>query len=467
MRFTLYFLCSGLSATTIWIVEQLGLAMILSFAVSISAFSSGTTSRLVGSIRQAEELSTTVIPAAANFGAHSSEVLPPAENRASAGFAAIASAALTTVYFLPLNSTCFPTDLSDATGSNSVTGKFLSANTCNIFVPTSPVAPTTATFIVFLLTVDGPAARFEQKSLPARREGCDYLGIQNDQTLARSSKPFLTIFVCFINFICGPKVIPKENKSKFYLVRCLDQLDVEVHQVDELPDPRIDIGTGDLLQPRRSKLLHAKRCHGRTDDDRSLHVLEGDIPGMGQMTDETARTRISCTGGIKDLFQRQCRCDKDLVAMEKQRTVLALFDDQVFRPHGEDLPGCFDKRELPAELARFAVVDQHYIDHGQQLFEIIERRIHPKVHGIHGDQSGPLLQLLDYAYLQAGIHIAQHQELAPLVGGGDHGIEVEQNIQIGDQGIPGIHVQVVFPAPEKRFLVFFDLHAFQVGPAFL
>src|ERR1700753_1466702 len=156
MRFILYFLCRGLSATTIWMVEQLGLAMILSPAVSTSAFSSGTTSRLDGSIRQAEELSTTVIPAAANFGAHSSEVLPPAENKARAGFAAIASLALTMVYFLPLNSTCFPTDFSDATGSNSVMGKFLSANTCNIFVPTSPVAPTTATFIVWFLWTCGP-----------------------------------------------------------------------------------------------------------------------------------------------------------------------------------------------------------------------------------------------------------------------------------------------------------------------
>src|SRR5688572_27281403 len=39
-------------------------------------------------------------------------------------------------------------DLSEATGMSSVTGKFLSANTCSIFVPTNPVAPTTATFII-------------------------------------------------------------------------------------------------------------------------------------------------------------------------------------------------------------------------------------------------------------------------------------------------------------------------------
>src|SRR5882757_4538795 len=104
MRFILYLLCRGFNATTIWMVEQLGLAMTLSSAVRASAFNSGTTSFFVGSMRQALELSTTVIPAAANLGAHSREVLPPAEKRARAGFAAIASLALTMVYFFPLNS---------------------------------------------------------------------------------------------------------------------------------------------------------------------------------------------------------------------------------------------------------------------------------------------------------------------------------------------------------------------------
>src|SRR3981081_3775207 len=139
----LYFLCKGSRATTIWIVEQFGLAMIRSFFVKISALISGTTSGFDGSILQADELSITVIPASANFGAHCNDVLPPAENNATAGLAAIASVMLTTLYFFPLNSTSLPTDLSEATGINFVIGKFLSANTCNNLVPTSPVAPTT------------------------------------------------------------------------------------------------------------------------------------------------------------------------------------------------------------------------------------------------------------------------------------------------------------------------------------
>jgi hypothetical protein len=54
------------------------------------------------------------------------------------------------VYCLPLNVTCLPTDLSDATGINSVTGKLRSSSTLRISLPTKPVAPTTAIFMMIL-----------------------------------------------------------------------------------------------------------------------------------------------------------------------------------------------------------------------------------------------------------------------------------------------------------------------------
>ena len=110
-------------------MEQLGLAIILSAVVNSWALISGTINFLVGSIRQAEELSITVVPAAANLGAQSKDVWPPAENKAISAFMSTAVCKPTTLYFLPLNSISLPTDFSEATGINSVTGKFLSAKT--------------------------------------------------------------------------------------------------------------------------------------------------------------------------------------------------------------------------------------------------------------------------------------------------------------------------------------------------
>ena len=84
-------------------VEQLGLAMILSSLVSCDALISGTTNFLSKSILHADELSITVVPTSANFGAHSSDVPPPAENRAISGRSFIAVGILMTSISLLLN----------------------------------------------------------------------------------------------------------------------------------------------------------------------------------------------------------------------------------------------------------------------------------------------------------------------------------------------------------------------------
>ena len=65
------------------IVVQFGLAMMPLRAFATSApLTSATTSGTSGSIRQADELSITVAPAAANVGASSRDPAPPAENSA-------------------------------------------------------------------------------------------------------------------------------------------------------------------------------------------------------------------------------------------------------------------------------------------------------------------------------------------------------------------------------------------------
>ena len=63
--------CSGFRATTIWMVEQFGLAMIPWCFLMSAALTSGTTSGTSLSIRQALELSTTTHPAFAEMGANS------------------------------------------------------------------------------------------------------------------------------------------------------------------------------------------------------------------------------------------------------------------------------------------------------------------------------------------------------------------------------------------------------------
>ena len=122
--------------------------MILSAFVSVCAFISGTINGILGSILQADELSTTVQPTSANLGAHSLDTDPPAENIAILGFIVTAVSISVMVYCFPLKVMDLPTDLEEATGINSVIGRLAFSKTLNISVPTSPVAPTTAIFIM-------------------------------------------------------------------------------------------------------------------------------------------------------------------------------------------------------------------------------------------------------------------------------------------------------------------------------
>ena len=70
--------CSGLSTGIAAMVVQFGLAMMpLGGLIASSGFTSETTSGTSGSLRQAEELSITIAPAAATFGANSRDIDRP------------------------------------------------------------------------------------------------------------------------------------------------------------------------------------------------------------------------------------------------------------------------------------------------------------------------------------------------------------------------------------------------------
>ncbi len=97
------------------IVVQLGLAMMPSSAAATSpGFTSETTSGTRSSIRQADELSTTVAPASATRGAHSFEVEPPAENRATSRPAKSAVSMSSTTTSPAPQGSALPADLAEA-----------------------------------------------------------------------------------------------------------------------------------------------------------------------------------------------------------------------------------------------------------------------------------------------------------------------------------------------------------------
>src|SRR3954470_4732182 len=158
-------------------VVQFGLAMIRFGAVSASApLTSATTSGTSGSIRQAKELSMTVTPAAANFGASALDVDPPAEKRAMSSPVGSAVSASSTTTSAPAHGNVLPAERADAKYRISSTGNDRCARMRRIMAPTCPVAPTTPTLHPPISAP--PLARWTSSAGAAVDDGFGLLGAE-------------------------------------------------------------------------------------------------------------------------------------------------------------------------------------------------------------------------------------------------------------------------------------------------
>ena len=137
--------CSGLSTGMATMVVQLGLATI-PFGIDASADSltSGTTRGTSGSMRHADELSTTIAPAAAKRGASWREAVAPLEKRAMSMPDDVGRGRVLDDQVLdPGRPGCARPSGRRRTGAARRRGKSRSSRIACMTVPTCPVAPTT------------------------------------------------------------------------------------------------------------------------------------------------------------------------------------------------------------------------------------------------------------------------------------------------------------------------------------
>ena len=135
----------GLSATTICMVEQFGLATMPLWPSTASGLTSATTSGHVVVHAEVAGVVDDDGARATSFGAHSALIEPPAEERTTSRPWIESSLSGRHSTVPPFHSSCLPVERSEAKGTSSATGKPRSARTPRIVVPTRPVAPTTPT----------------------------------------------------------------------------------------------------------------------------------------------------------------------------------------------------------------------------------------------------------------------------------------------------------------------------------
>ena len=145
----MYKSCKGFSATTIGITEQFALAIMFLFLNFDSSFelTSGTIKGISESFLKNFELSITIVLFAA-IGAHFSATALPAAKKAIFTFEKSNFSKSSTVCSLPKKFIFFPELFDEATKKASVTEKFFFSSTSISFLPTLPVAPTIAIFMM-------------------------------------------------------------------------------------------------------------------------------------------------------------------------------------------------------------------------------------------------------------------------------------------------------------------------------
>ena len=142
MRLLLWIGHNGTSAV---IVEQFGLAMIPLCSAMRRALISGITSGTFGSIRNADELSTTTAPALTAIGANFLEMPPPAENSAISTPSNEFSVSSSMTIVCPRKSSVLPAERALASAFNFQSGNRRFSRVAMNSAPTAPVTPAMAT----------------------------------------------------------------------------------------------------------------------------------------------------------------------------------------------------------------------------------------------------------------------------------------------------------------------------------
>jgi hypothetical protein len=144
-----YSLCRGAIAISICIVEQFGLAMMRVSALIAEAFISGTTSGSPFSILQADELSITTVPFSANTGAHSFDTDAHGGKDCNVRNSLDCLHHTNHLTALPLKITSLQPNV-PMLPERACRQETASPREPEHHLPTIPVAPTTATFILLL-----------------------------------------------------------------------------------------------------------------------------------------------------------------------------------------------------------------------------------------------------------------------------------------------------------------------------
>lgn len=157
---------------------------------------------------------------------------------------------------------------------------------------------------------------------------------------------------------------------------------------------------------------------------------------------------IAGTGGIDDRVAGERGDSANAIAMDKQAPVLALLHDDKLWPHGGDLASRSNGVGQAGELLGLVIVENKPVDLAHEGIEFGTGGVDPEIHSV-GDRKRRLLNLFQQAHLDRGMRVGEKDKLGVSVLRWDSGRLLDQDVEFGVEGLAGVHVLEILPAPAE------------------
>src|SRR5215813_7362840 len=168
----------------------------------------------------------------------------------------------------------------------------------------------------------------------------------------------------------------------------------ELTQFPEMACPGVYLFRLKPYEAPRPKLFYGETAHHSAIDHGAAKIGVLVLSHAGKVPHKTAGKRVTGTGWIVRLFQREDRNTEDTVFIYQQRTVLAAFDDKCGRAHLGDVLRRAEQVVLVRKLACFRVINYENIDVFERFLQVVGSTLDPVVHRVEGNQFWPFRDLM-------------------------------------------------------------------------
>src|SRR3990172_634032 len=223
---------------------------------------------------------------------------------------------------------------------------------------------------------------------------------------------------------------------------------LEMRQFLELAVAADHVVSSYPFQTTGAEILDAERPQRATKDDGPSQGIIAQSWPAGQIAQEPSGERVSRAGRIEHLLQRKGGGGKAMTLVEEKDSMLAPLDHQSLGTQGVNLLRGADQVVLLRKLPGLGVIDQEDIDPLQHLAQLLLRSLHPIVHGVGRDEPWTP-HLLHHVHLELWMNVPQKNELRCPVSVGYGGLEILEDVQLGEAGGALVEVVAVLPSPAK------------------